>query len=155
MDADWQRVNSYIADVLKDAHVLYAKLARLQGDFGGAELDQLQKISEAVLVLGDELSVFSKDFYDGKYRMQQSEFTYGDQGGAPIPTGGGGAQPPPAPEDRGPPPMGAGAAGGEGGEGGEGGGGKGEGEEPETYDIPVEVEEEEAEEPAEEQEQAQ
>ena len=45
-DAEWQRVNSYIADTLKDTHVLYAKLARLQGDFAGAELDQLQKISE-------------------------------------------------------------------------------------------------------------
>lgn len=105
-NAEWQRVNSYIADVLKDAHVLYAKLARLQGDFAGAELDQLQKISEAILVLGDELSVFSKDFYEGKYFMQQSEFTYGEQGGAPVPNPKGGSPMPPPPADaKGPPPV--------------------------------------------------
>lgn len=84
-DADWQRVNSYIADVLKDSHVLYAKLARLQGDFGGEELARLMKVSEAVLTIGDELSGFSKAFYEGKYSMLQSEFTYGEEGGAPVP----------------------------------------------------------------------
>ncbi len=95
-DGEWQRVNSYIADTLKDTHVLYAKLARLQGDFAGAELSQLQKISEAVLVLGEELSVFSKEFYQGKYEMQESEFVYGDTGGAPVPNPE--AAPPAAPE---------------------------------------------------------
>ena len=80
-DAEWQRVNSYIADVLKDSHVLYAKLARLQGDFVGEEFDRLAKISEAVLHIGDELSGFSKAFYDGKYDMAQSEFSYGGEGG--------------------------------------------------------------------------
>lgn len=72
-DAEWQRVNTYIADVLKDAHVLYAKLARLQGDFGGQELDNLEKISEGVLGLGNKLSQFSKEFYEGKASMTLSE----------------------------------------------------------------------------------
>jgi len=84
-DAEWQRVNSYVADVLKDSHVLYAKLARLQGDFSGEELARLSKISESVLMIGDELSQFSKAFYEGKYEMLQNEFTYGKGGGAPIP----------------------------------------------------------------------
>ena len=84
-DAEWQRVNSYVADVLKDSHVLYAKLARLQGDFAGEELANLSKISEAVLSIGSELSRFSKAFYEGKYDMLQSSFTYGEGGGAPIP----------------------------------------------------------------------
>lgn len=87
-DAEWQRVNSYIADVLKDAHVLYAKMARLQGDFGGEELDRLRKISEAVLALGDELSGFAKAFKDGQYSMVETEFTYGGQSQAPTPNRG-------------------------------------------------------------------
>jgi hypothetical protein len=91
-DAEWQRVNSYVADVLKDSHVLYAKLARLQGDFSGEELARLSRISEAVLAIGDELSLFSKGFYEGKYDMLQSGFEYGPDGGAPIPKGGGGGQ---------------------------------------------------------------
>lgn len=91
-DAEWQRVNSYIADVLKDSHVLYAKLARLQGDFIGEEFDRLSKISEAVLHIGDELSSFSKAFYDGKYDMAQSEFSYGS------PPGGQSPQQAPAPQ---------------------------------------------------------
>ncbi len=156
-DAEWQRVNSYIADVLKDAHVLYAKLARLQGDFAGAELDGLQKISEAVLILGDELSTFSKDFYEGKYLMQQSEFTYGEQGGAPIPNPGAGTpQPPPPPDKKGPPPPPP-----------DGGGAPkapaappppppvAEGEEPDTYDAPEEEEPSEDEEEPEEEPDAQ
>ena len=65
-EAEWQRVHSYIADVLKDTHVLYAKLARLEGDFAGEELSRLERISEAVLTLGNELSEFSKAFYEGK-----------------------------------------------------------------------------------------
>lgn len=84
-DAEWQRVNSYVADVLKDSHVLYAKLARLQGDFAGEELARLSKVSEAVLAIGDDLSQFSKAFYEGKYDMLQNEFSYGAEGGAPIP----------------------------------------------------------------------
>ena len=80
-DAEWQRVNSYIADVLKDAHVLYAKLARLQGDFGGAELTELEKISEGVLGLGGKLSEFSKAFYEGSTSMQLSD-VYGEGEGA-------------------------------------------------------------------------
>jgi hypothetical protein len=79
-EADWQRVHSYIADVLKDAHVLYAKLARLEGDFAGEELSRLERISESVLTLGEELSGFSKAFYEGKYSMAESDFTYGDEG---------------------------------------------------------------------------
>lgn len=84
-DSEWQRVNSYIGDVLKDAHTLYAKLVRLQGDFTGIELDKLEKVSEATLAIGDELSVFARDFTDGKYEMEPSEFIYGDKGGEPIP----------------------------------------------------------------------
>jgi hypothetical protein len=94
-DAEWQRVHSYIADVLKDAHVLYAKLARLEGDFAGEEAVNLERISEAVLTIGEELSNFSKAFYDGRYSMQQSSFTYGEEGGAPIPA------PPPGDEPSG------------------------------------------------------
>lgn len=82
-DSEWHRVNSYVADVLKDSHVLYAKLARLQNDFAGAELSQLEKISEEVLSLGKSLSQFSKDFYDGKYSMTPSETQYGGQQQAP------------------------------------------------------------------------
>jgi hypothetical protein len=76
-DAEWQRVNSYIADTLKDAHVLYAKLARLQGDFVGNELEELEKISENVLTIGGKLSSFSKAFYEGKLRMNEGE-VYGE-----------------------------------------------------------------------------
>lgn len=84
-DAEWQRVHSYIADVLKDTHVLYAKLARLEGDFVGEELTRLERISEAVLTLGNELSAFSKAFYEGKYDMAQNDFSYGGEGGSPAP----------------------------------------------------------------------
>ena len=83
-DADWQRVYSYLADILKDSHVLFAKLARLQGDFAGEEGTKLERISAAVLTIGEELSTFSKAFMDGKYEMQQSEFVYGEEGGAPM-----------------------------------------------------------------------
>jgi hypothetical protein len=88
-DAEWQRVNSYIADVLKDSHVLYAKLARLQGDFVGAELDRLMQISEATLTIGEELSNFSRSFYDGKLQMADTDLAYGQDGGG----GGGGGAP--------------------------------------------------------------
>lgn len=84
-DAEWQRVNSYIADVLKDAHVLYAKLARLQGDFVGQELNSLERISESVLTLGEELSQFSKAFYDGKLQMADSDMAYGTPQGGQAP----------------------------------------------------------------------
>ncbi len=77
-DSEWQRVNSYVADVLKDSHVLYAKLARLQSDFVGEELDRLMKISESVLSIGTELSAFSKAFYEGKLTMADNEFSYGN-----------------------------------------------------------------------------
>lgn len=106
-NAEWQRVNSYIADVLKDSHVLYAKLARLQGDFVGEEFDRLAKISEAVLHIGDELSSFSKAFYEGKYDMAQSEFSYGNPG--PGQGGGGGQSSAPqqqAPQSAPPAPQG-------------------------------------------------
>lgn len=86
-DAEWQRVNSYIADVLKDAHVLYSKLARLQGDFTGTELDNLEKISEKVLGIGEELSHFMKAFHEGDAVMS-SEVIFGtpSEGGAPAGT---------------------------------------------------------------------
>lgn len=86
-DQEWQRVNSYIADVMKDAHVLYAKLARLQGDFAGPELGELEKISEHVLELGEQLSRFMKAFHEGDANMLQSQVFGGEPSG-----------PPPAPE---------------------------------------------------------
>ena len=105
-NAEWQRVHSYIADVLKDTHVLYAKLARLEGDFGGEELTRLERISEAVLTLGNELSAFSKAFYEGKYDMAANDFAYGekhDKGGGGDNGGGGGGgegkSPPPSSDD--------------------------------------------------------
>lgn len=79
-DVEWQRVNSLIADVLKDAHVLYAKLARLQGDFAGKELDELEKVSEGVLAIGGKLSSFSKQFYEGGVSMT-TEDLYGAEEG--------------------------------------------------------------------------
>lgn len=81
-DSEWQRVNSYIADVLKDAHVLYSKLARLQGDFIGAELTELESISSKVLDLGEELSKFMKAFHEGEASMMK-EKQFGGDGGAP------------------------------------------------------------------------
>jgi hypothetical protein len=95
-DAEWQRVNSYVADVLKDSHVLYAKLARLQGDFVGEELDRLMSVSEAVLAIGEELSKFSKAFYEGKLQMAENHPQYGNgQGGEQSPGQGGGELPTP------------------------------------------------------------
>ena len=76
-EADRQRVNSYIADVLKDAHVLYAKLARLHGDFGGTELKELEKVSEVVLSIGGKLASFSKAFNEGKAKMNEPD-VYGE-----------------------------------------------------------------------------
>lgn len=134
-NAEWQRVNSYIADVLKDSHVLYAKLARLQGDFVGEEFDRLAKISEAVLHIGDELSSFSKAFYEGKYDMAQTEFSYGNPGPGQGGGGGGGQGPAPqqAPQGGPPAPQGGDQGGGGGGQGGpapapEGGQGGGQGQ---------------------------
>jgi hypothetical protein len=76
-DEEWQRVNSAIADVLRDAHVLYAKLARLQNDFKGDELQGLQTIGENVLTIGGKLSEFSKAFYEGKLAMSDAEKAMG------------------------------------------------------------------------------
>jgi hypothetical protein len=91
-DAEWQRVHSYLADVLKDTHVLYAKLARLQGDFTGAERDNLEQISERVLDIGENLSQFSREFKEGRFSMVEKGFSYGDPGGM-------------APQGEGPPPS--------------------------------------------------
>lgn len=88
-DAEWQRVHSYIADVLKDSHVLYAKLARLEGDFTGPERDELERISEKVLDIGENLSAFAKEFYQGKFSMVEKGFSYGQpEGMAPRRPGG-------------------------------------------------------------------
>lgn len=92
MDAEKQRVNSYIADVLKDSHVLYAKLARLQGDFKGKEAEDLFDIAQKVLNLGDDLSKFAQAFREGEATMADSSFAYGDDG-----SGGGQAPPQQAP----------------------------------------------------------
>ena len=94
-DVEWQRVNSLIADVLKDAHVLYAKLARLQGDFAGGELNDLEKISEGVLSIGGKLSSFSKAFYEGRVTMTEAD-VYGEED-RPL-FGGSEAPSSPAPE---------------------------------------------------------
>jgi hypothetical protein len=96
-EADRQRVNSYIADVLKDAHVLYAKLARLHGDFGGTELKELEKVSEVVLSIGGKLASFSKAFNEGKAKMNEPD-VYGEgssSGGGDFPSsfGGGDSDP--------------------------------------------------------------
>lgn len=72
-EADWQRVNSYVADVLKDCHVLYAKLARLQGDFNGSDLEKLEQISTQVLDMGVELSNFSRDFFKTRGQVMKKE----------------------------------------------------------------------------------
>jgi hypothetical protein len=82
-DAEWQRVNTYIADCLKDGHVLYSKLARLQSDFGGAELKNLEKISEAVLDVGSSLSEFSRTFFEGRSSMTLPD-VFGSEDEKPI-----------------------------------------------------------------------
>jgi len=76
-DAEWQRVNSYVADILKDIHVLYAKLARIQADFTGDELGELEKVSEAILSLGEQISAFSKNFYEGRLDMIEKSHEFG------------------------------------------------------------------------------
>lgn len=81
-NAEWQRVNALIADVLKDAHVLYSKMARLQGDFTGDERDELEDIAEQVLSVGRELSDFMTSFHDGNAEMVH-DVTFGSPGGAP------------------------------------------------------------------------
>jgi hypothetical protein len=101
VNAEWQRVNSYIADALKDASLLYSKLARLQGDFIDKELEELQVISENILSIGDSLSSFSKAFYEGRYEMVDVK-SYRDNsgGGAPAPISapeGNSETPPPPP----------------------------------------------------------
>jgi hypothetical protein len=72
-DADWQRVNSYVADALKDCYVLFAKLARLRSDFTGMELKKLDKISSDVRDVGQLLAIFSKAFNEGKYSTVKKE----------------------------------------------------------------------------------
>jgi hypothetical protein len=89
-DAEWHRVNSLIADILKDAHMMYAKLARLQGDFIGEELTKVEEISESILTIGEQLSHFSRAFYEGKFSMAETEFSYG----TPSPNGESQEQPP-------------------------------------------------------------
>lgn len=85
-DAEWQRVNSYVADVLKDCYVLFAKLARLRGDFAGTELSKLDEISAHVRDVGQSLASFSKSFNEGEYSMNKKE-QFGDEGGdMDIPT---------------------------------------------------------------------
>lgn len=100
VNAEWQRVNSYIADSLKDTSLIYSKLARLQGDFSGPELEELQGISERILSVGDSLSAFSKAFYEGKYEMVDVK-SYRDSGAlvpVPTPPQNAGVEPPPPPQ---------------------------------------------------------
>lgn len=151
-DAEWQRVHSYIADALKDMHVLYAKLARLEGDFSGTELEEIDAISESVLDLGEKMSKFSREFSQGNIRMMESPTFHGGDGGGGG-GGGGGMQAPPAPPAlEGGAPEGGAPAGEPKGEkvpvmleeeGGEAGGGPEEWA-PEEEEAPPEEEEEEA-----------
>lgn len=133
-DPEWQRVNSSIADVLKDTGVLFSKLARLQGDFAGIERAKLEEIGNKVRDLTDELSKFSSDFYNGELNMRTSEtpFNYGGpaQGGG---NQGGGGAPPPAPPTPAPAPP---------AEGGESEAPKSHSEE--EFDVEAEISEEDA-----------
>jgi hypothetical protein len=92
-NSEWQRVNSSIADVLKDSSVLFSKLARLQGDFTGPERDELEDIGNDVRSISDRLSKFSSEFYAGELNMRTPEtpFSYGQappppDAGPPTPT---------------------------------------------------------------------
>ena len=83
-DAEWQRVNGSLADILKDCYMMVSKVARVQADFKGEELDRLMKISEAVMALGGEFAEFFKAFYDGRLEMVSGGLSFGDEsGGAP------------------------------------------------------------------------
>jgi hypothetical protein len=84
-DAEWQRVNSYIADVLKDCYVLFAKLARLRGDFAGSELAKLDDISSGVRDMGQSLAGFSKAFNEGEYSMNKKT-QFGEGGEVDVPS---------------------------------------------------------------------
>lgn len=75
--AEFQRVHSYIADCAKDASVLYAKLARLQGDFRGEELETLIKVSESVLSISSDLQSFSKNFSEGRFETVENPYAGG------------------------------------------------------------------------------
>jgi hypothetical protein len=84
--AEWQRVNGSLADILKDCYMMVSKVARVQADFKGEELDRLMKISEAVMALGEEFSSFFKAFYDGRLEMVEGGLQFGENsGGAQIP----------------------------------------------------------------------
>ena len=72
-DTEWYRVNSYIADILKDLAMTYSKIARLQQDFTGKENDDLSKIAEKVLSLGGEMGEFMEAFHEGKSSMVQEQ----------------------------------------------------------------------------------
>lgn len=72
-DTEWYRVNSYIADILKDLAMVYSKIARLQQDFTGKENDDLSKIAEKILSLGGEMGEFMKAFHEGKSSMVQEQ----------------------------------------------------------------------------------
>jgi|WetSurMetagenome_2_1015567.scaffolds.fasta_scaffold06102_1 hypothetical protein len=72
-DTEWYRVNSYIADILKDLAMTYSKIARLQQDFTGKENDDLSKIAEKVLSLGGEMGEFMKAFHEGESSMVQEQ----------------------------------------------------------------------------------
>jgi hypothetical protein len=88
-DAEWQRVNTYVADILKDCYVLFAKLARVRGDFAGKELSKLDSISNGIREIGQQLTSFSKAFTEGQYTMNRRE-QFGDLG----PSGGPGGSSP-------------------------------------------------------------
>lgn len=86
-DAEWHRVNSSIADILKDSSMLFSKLARLQSDFVGSELEQLEDVSDKILTLGQEMAQFARAFYEGDFAMNPSETVYGNpqvQPGQPV-----------------------------------------------------------------------
>ena len=85
-DQEWQRVNGQLADLLKDIFMANSKVARIQADFKGEELDRLMKISEAVMALGEELASFFKAFYEGRLEMVEGGLTFGEEPQIPTPS---------------------------------------------------------------------
>ena len=95
-DSEWHRVNSSVADILKDSSMLFSKLARLQSDFVGSELEQLEGMSDKILTLGQEMAQFARSFYEGDFAMNPSETQFGNPNpNAPVEPG---QQPAPAPQ---------------------------------------------------------
>ena len=89
-DADWQRVNSYVADIVKDIMLTYSKLARLRSDFVGSELAKIGGVSNKVREVGEIMLAFSKAFNANEYSIAKKEHgekdseDYSEGGGPPV-----------------------------------------------------------------------